>query len=59
MVDIIGFFFLGIIVFVVGLSIGWNMRGSVKEEELQRYRSLHDKIDKNQWALDDLKKKVK
>lgn len=59
MFDAIMFFIMGTCVFCIGLTAGWAMRGSVKEEELQKYRSLHDKFDKQKWTLEDINKKLR
>jgi hypothetical protein len=59
MADLIGFFLLGIVVFIIGLTTGWKMRGSVKELDYQRFVSLNDKIDKYKWTLEDINKKVR
>jgi hypothetical protein len=38
-------FGLGVAVFGIGISIGWSMRGSVKEQELYKYNEIHSRVE--------------
>jgi hypothetical protein len=52
MIDLIGFFILGICVFGLGLTVGWNMRGSVKEENLHQLQVVNEMLHKIRNSLD-------
>lgn len=51
-------FICGIIIFGTGLGIGWNMRGSVKEQEMHKFTQIFDGIERNRWKLNELIEKV-
>jgi hypothetical protein len=53
-VDYIFFFLLGIAMFGAAIGIGWNMRGSVKEEELYKYKSLSDELERLRWKMNEI-----
>ncbi|MET3700171.1 hypothetical protein SAMN05877753_1236 [Bacillus oleivorans] len=52
-------FVLGILVFGIGIGIGWNMRGSVKEKDHYEFQALGDKLTKLGWGIEEIKEKVR
>lgn len=44
----------GVLIFGLGLLIGWSMRDSVKEDEKIRQQRIMDELERLRWKINDM-----
>jgi hypothetical protein len=52
--EILSYLAFGVLIFVLGLTAGWGMRGSMKEAETLRQKKIMDEIEAMRWEIKEL-----